>query len=78
MSEWQPIEKDSVEPYRDCLVYWPKGKSGRPEAGVAVAWREADGDWTLAYCGDFAASSNLDGEPTHWMPLPEPPLTQEL
>lgn len=80
-SEWQPIEsapKDGSE-----ILIW------REDAGCLLArWiapcdflhereleniKDADEpDWFIA---DFVSGGRLDGgTPTHWMPLPAPPL----
>lgn len=57
MINWQPIETASPDA-DDVLLYW-------------------DGDITIGMCSDGNWYSELDvqpeGQPTHWMPLPEPP-----
>lgn len=61
MSEWQPIE--SAEPATPVLTWGPDGmKVGFYYDG---SWLEKGGDdlWMI--------------EPTHWMPLPEPPKEVE-
>lgn len=70
MSEWQPIEtapKDGSH----ILV-------GGPWMPVCeVSWHKAtDWDYPGWRCGRFGAKGYDDlgaYEPTHWMPLPEPP-----
>ena len=38
---------------------------------MAVGWYGGEGDWYSNTDDGYYAS--CDGEPTHWMPLPEPP-----
>ena len=62
MSEWQPIEtapKDGTA----VLVY--DGKITTAE------WYGLGGYWSLCRVGAWAEDSETD--PTHWMPLPDPP-----
>lgn len=61
VGEWQPIE--TTPPGRNVLVYDPRW-------GVAEAMHFANGDWGLATFNGSVKKAN----PTHWMPLPEPPL----
>lgn len=65
---WQPIEtapKDGTE----ILV-------ARAGYGMAVV-SFRDGEWCNAgewcFAGDVGWGGSMDVEPTHWMPLPEPP-----
>jgi hypothetical protein len=65
MSDWQPIEtapKNIV-----ALCYWPTSAEGYR---VAVASNEG-GFWKIVHNDDFLGGPMSD--PTHWMPLPEPP-----
>ena len=66
--EWQPIEtapKGEITDYRDRVVLvWARGKPVRM-AFYTNAWR-------LAY----SRGTSLMFDPTHWMPLPEPPKTE--
>lgn len=63
--DWQPIEtapKDGTP-----ILGWPGTMNGYPYV-VQYShglWREADGELYHLY------------EPTHWMPLPEPPALGE-
>lgn len=68
LGEWQPIETRPKEE-KQILVYWPE-IAFVTAPGVAVVWSD---DLSLVHCGDFATSSRLDGEPTHWMPIPPLP-----
>ena len=74
MSEWREIDEDHPAP--DWLVWtlWDgiDNKTGEPARYYhAAAWHGDCGDWI-----------NQDGdvidEPTHWMPLPPPPQSEQL
>ena len=59
---WQPIE---TAPKGDMFIYFQK-RDDRRAIGLAYlavdgSWRDSEGNWT----------DRLN--PTHWMPLPEPP-----
>jgi hypothetical protein len=61
MSRWQPIE---TAPKDQTIVLWiPKRY---PHVVVAAHWASEECDW-----GWWAGASRV--EPSHWMPLPEPP-----
>ena len=57
MSEWQPIETASKT--EAMLMYFPNMKSGRTMLGDMMK---------VARLCDVSIR-----QPTHWMPLPEPP-----
>jgi hypothetical protein len=64
---WQPIET-ALKDRTEVLVFIPDwgGYADNPRI-VSAYW--SDVGWTdngAAFCG-------LDGDPTHWMPLPEAP-----
>lgn len=61
MSEWQPIETAP----RDGMPIL--GYKNGNMATVRWLW----GDWSLCIPGGYAEED--DWNPTHWMPLPEPP-----
>lgn len=86
MQEWQPIEtapNDGTE----VLAYWPAveldeegeltdRKTGQGFIGVAA---QTGGGWyepeALNAAGDFFGDDwSYAPEPTHWMPLPKPPV----
>lgn len=71
MSEWQPIETAPKVPLVDILVYRPNGEvdSCIPVVGVDY--------WSTAL-GNCWARSNRQKQPTHWMPLPEPPALLDV
>ncbi len=60
MSEWQPIEtvpKNGI----DVLTYNQRG-------GICIAYQSgAEAVWCSSYSDEVIIN------PTHWMPLPEPP-----
>ena len=68
--EWQPIEtapKDGTS----CLVVAGDGNVGE------ASWCGPDGWWWInTHLEHWADSIDFrHGEPTHWMPLPDPPKT---
>ena len=73
MTEWQPIEtapKDgtTVILYGPCRIVWPPRKLSDREhtdATIATAYFRCT-CWQAGFLGSII-------EPTHWMPLPEPP-----
>lgn len=63
MSEWQPIEtapQDGTEVLLHCA-----------EGDINVAYW--DGTWWADTIEGGDVTRRGSGEPTHWMPLPEPP-----
>lgn len=81
MSEWQDIEtapKDGSA----ILLAWAIDADGNridwrresSNAGVFVQvanWRQGERDWSV-YCG-MIFNPTLHFDPTHWMPIPNPP-----
>ena len=71
MTEWQPIE--TAPKATPVLVYnsddWGWG-ANKILIGINNEWGE---DWKVLFCdlGDLNYMRLI--EPTHWMPLPEPP-----
>lgn len=67
MSEWQPIEtapKDGT----NILVFTPKGKArAGVVCGIHCGW------WTTLFDEWTTSDGDCEMDPTHWMPLPEPP-----
>jgi hypothetical protein len=62
--EWQPIET-APRDYTDILVVNDRGQA-------VVFWEKVDEKWIVQdhkHCDRPLRGS----EPTHWMPLPEPP-----
>lgn len=65
MSEWRPIEEAPKDGHR-VLV------SG-PHADMPGAWLTIAAWYMGAWHHDLPATRALSSEPTHFMPLPEPP-----
>lgn len=67
--EWQPIEtapKGEITDYRDQVVLvWARDEWMRVAVFDANAWYLVEGQ-----------GGALMFDPTHWMPLPEPPKTK--
>ena len=59
--QWQPIET-APKDYTNILV-WNDGGAHR-DGWVSIAYWNDDG-WISPFGGEY--------DPTHWMPLPEPP-----
>lgn len=69
MSEWKPIEtapKDET----DVLLYrtWDLKKTLPP---IVAGWFDNYG--YAGWCSHEKPDHFIEGTPTHWMPLPEPP-----
>ncbi len=65
MGEWQSIEtapKDGTP----VLLYIPS-------VNDMVTAKYLGRQWVLCEFGGYAEDGDLDGDPTHWMPLPSPP-----
>ena len=56
--EWQPIETAPIHA-ETVLLWWNKG--------TKIGWRQYSGKWVTPYRYEPVS------QPTHWMPLPEPP-----
>ena len=69
MSTWQPIETAPNAPETVLLLV---------DGEVYSGYRQEDGDWIFPFadyhgCG---CCSFCGDKPTHWMPLPTPPITE--
>jgi hypothetical protein len=62
MIEWQPIETAPTD--ETVLIYW--------DQGVQAGYLNPEDGW---YAVAGHGSKWLYQPPTHWMPLPNPPLT---
>jgi hypothetical protein len=80
--EWQPIET-APRDGTSVILAVTGGKNG-PVVGEArwwEEWEEHGGDWYWAgntpgdYHGGPISEINF-GTPSHWMPMPEPPMSE--
>jgi Protein of unknown function (DUF551) len=68
--EWQPIE--TAHKAKGFLLLWyPVLAFGEWDGMYCIGlWSEKEQRWVNAH----NINSQFDREPTHWMPLPEPPV----
>jgi hypothetical protein len=78
MSEWQPIE--TAPEGEHILLYWQSGERGNGGMECAMIFREDPISPTgMSFWTHGGPNAGIDWEPrdgeqpTHWMPLPEPP-----
>jgi hypothetical protein len=75
MSEWRPIETAPMDG-TEVLLYFPAGKFV-PEAndfdGEIVSTMAVMSANARGYFSGYYEGVGPNGEPTHWMPLPDPP-----
>ncbi len=65
MTEWEPIETAPTDKRYYILVGWADSEHTPPDIA-----HYSKGRWYGALHGKFPR----DLEPTHWMPLPDPPV----
>lgn len=65
--EWQPIET-APKNGRDLILWFPKIKRVQ-----ACAWKSPNGYYAAAWSAD---GQWIPYEPTHWMPMPDPPRAE--
>ena len=66
--KWQPIDT-APKNGSPILVFWNYVLDGKSWTCYAITrWDEQAHEWT-----DVEDSDDYFSEPTHWMPLPEPP-----
>ena len=66
-TEWQPINKDTTKTEKILIGCWYEGK-----------WYEDAGTiWGKQGRRTICVGFRKNEWPTHWMPLPEPPTTEE-
>jgi hypothetical protein len=68
MSEWQPIE---TAPTRGDVLLYCAETGEQFVAFLGTSMEEGDQEWVFARGPDLAF---IVRDPTHWQPLPEPPL----
>ena len=67
---WQPIET-APKDGDGILLFIP----GYPGEVQAATWNDRRDAWCLYGCDSLAFDFDEDDVPTHWMPLPEPPVS---
>lgn len=74
MSEWHKIE-NAPRDKTPVLLFLPSKDVGSSRYGPSqcVGYKDGDYDWQLTETGGYAVDADVWPEPTHWMPLPEPP-----
>lgn len=73
MSEWQPIETAPKDGTKMILADLSDGGPVPSNIGVG-AWEFVESnDWDEKPVWDWAAYAGTTEDPTHWMPLPDPP-----
>lgn len=71
---WQPIETAPKDGTEILIVgVYPDGMAGNVEAGF---FDHDSGYWAGTYYDGYGYTYN-NPEPTHWMPLPEPPESDQ-
>jgi hypothetical protein len=74
VSDWQPIKTAPKDGTKVLLIF---GNEVDDEPSAALAMWDANDGWL----DSFSGRSVTDGfftDPTHWMPLPPPPLKSAL
>lgn len=66
MSEWIKIEDQVPERNTPCLLW-------HPSYGIVYGGFDEDGEFCGNYGGRWEPETLPYNNPTHWMPLPEPP-----
>ncbi len=66
MSDWQPIETAPTAPDDPSLLLWIPNRF--PHVVVGAYWQMEETRW-----GWWAEGRQI--QPSHWMPLPDPPAT---
>lgn len=71
---WQPIET-APRDGTPILVYSPGHDQSDPTNIIVAKFEDYEGETWWAFCENVLAdiAGQVDPEPTHWMPLPEPP-----
>jgi hypothetical protein len=80
MSDWQPISTAPKDGRRVQLSHERDLSSCRTDSICPVSGFWEDGEWQVSafFLVPFGRSAAvLSGNPTHWMPLPTPPETQD-
>ena len=76
MTGWRLIDTAPKDGTR-VLVFCPVTGWSSARHQIAVSEYSHFLGWALADTGANAEDADLDGEPSHWMPLPAPPDTKD-
>ena len=80
MSKWISVDDELPTTDRSVLVVENQGyMSTAAYYGIKIGWiAESFGENSYYNDGDYMnSSSKIDCNPTHWMPLPEPPKGEQ-
>ncbi len=69
--EWISVKDNPPDPNVDVLLWFDEGKNMTVGSLLFDDTGEQDWNWS-ANTGD-GWYTDCEGQPTHWMPLPEPP-----
>jgi hypothetical protein len=64
---WQPIET-APRDGTTVLLYFPDAGKSQIDVGYWIEWEVGDANWSNEW-----TDAEIDCDPSHWMPLPEPP-----
>lgn len=72
---WQPIETAPRGSHKMILLHSPNNQRGAVDYGF---WNTANGQFEVQTMAGWDAFTNYSygHEPTHWRPLPAPPVTE--
>lgn len=73
---WQPM-KTALDG-EHILLWFPNGERGIGGIEAATIYRNSDGQWDCGWTHGGPNSGSdweLSEQPTHWMPLPDPPVS---
>ena len=78
MSEWISVKERVPDNQYPVLVFVPSYKDEEEEhiehVGMAYYTWAPNGGWWCGTDGNVYGAIGIIHEPTHWMPLPEPPM----
>lgn len=72
--DWQPIET-APKDGESVLLYFPDGAPWN-EGNIGIGFWAGDGsdNWYASECDSHNMTADGQRNPTHWMPLPVPPI----
>jgi hypothetical protein len=75
MTDWQPIE---TAPKQKVILLWALTDTDTGNWKMAAGyWMPGYGDEPGEWTWDGHRLKSYDAQPTHWMPLPEPPTSAD-